>query len=220
MGKIKHRDSVVDLFKKGPVVDISSLKKIIGENSGYTSLMLNKMVKQGRIYRVTRGKYSLSDDPVLAVFCFKPAYLGLQEALSIHNLWEQESNTVVLTTKTVREGPRKINGSMVLLKRIPVSLFFGIEYKRHGDFYLPVSDIEKTFLDLLYFGQPIDRDLFHQFKGRMDKKKVEGYLRRYGAAIKEKAGGLLNMRAPFAQGSPAKCKNIKKPRENRPRVGL
>lgn len=186
MGAVKHRDKVLNFFQKTPVAKITSLKKIVGEKSTYVYLMLNKMVQRGELYRLTRGMYSLSDDPTLAVFCFKPAYLGLQEALSVHNLWEQETNVIILTTKTVREGVRSISGSKVLLRRISPKLFFGIEYKKYGNFHVPVSDVEKTFLDLVYFNQPLDKGLLKQFKKRIDSKKLKKYSKRYGAPTKAK----------------------------------
>lgn len=148
--------------------------------------MLNQMVKKKEVYRLTRGFYSLHNDPTLAVFCFKPAYLGLQEALSIHNLWEQETNTVILTTKTVREGIRNIAGNKVILKRLPKKLFFGVEYKQYGDFYLPVSDIEKTLLDLIYFQQPIDKELVQKFKENINLKKLKQDLSHYDQKTKDK----------------------------------
>ncbi len=186
MGAVKHKDIIRNFFRRTPVADISSLKRRINVKSNYVSLMLNQMVKKKEVYRLTRGFYSLHNDPTLAVFCFKPAYLGLQEALSIHNLWEQETNTIVLTTKTVREGIRNIAGNKVILKRLPKKLFFGVEYRQYGDFYLPVSDIEKTLLDLIYFQQPIDKELLQKFKENINLKKLKQYLSYYDQKTKDK----------------------------------
>ena len=186
MGTIKYKNRIRKFFHKTPVVSIASLKKFIGEKNSYVYLLLNQMVKKKEIYRLARGKYSLSNDPTLIVFCFKPAYLGLQDALSIHNLWEQETNTVILTTKIVREGIREINESNVLIKRLPNNLFFGVETHKYGDYYFPVSDIEKTFLDLIYFKQPINKKLINQFKKRINQKKLKKYLLDYDAWVKEK----------------------------------
>lgn len=186
MGAVKHKDIIRNFFRQTPVVNINSLKRRINGKSNYASLMLNQMVKKKEVYRLTRGFYSLHNDPTLAVFCFKPAYLGLQEALSIHNLWEQETNTVILTTKTVREGIRNIAGNKVILKRLPKKLFFGVEYKQYGDFYLPVSDIEKTLLDLIYFQQPIDKELVQKFKENINLKKLKQDLSHYDQKTKDK----------------------------------
>ena len=186
MGKIKYLTQVRDFCKKTPVVSLSSLKKIIGKNKDYVYPMLNNLVKHGELQRITKGAYSMFDDPILIVFCLKPAYLGLQEALSLHNLWEQETNVVLLTTKIVRKGVRSVFGNNVIVKRLPPAYFFGFEYKQYVDWYVPVSDIEKTFIDMIYFQQPMDNDLIKQFKKRIDSKKLRMYLQRYPKEIREK----------------------------------
>ena len=193
MGKIKHLTKIRELLAKTPVVHISSIRRIIGERSTYVYLLLNKMVKKVELFRLTKGWYSSQDDPTLTVFCFRPAYLGLQEALSIHNLWDQETNTMILTTQTVREGRRSIFGKNVIVKRLPKSLFFGIEYKRYCYTYVPVSDIEKTFLDLVYFNQPIDSETMKRIKKKYSYKKMHEYLRYYNKKIKQRVKNIMRI---------------------------
>ncbi|HLC19928.1 MAG TPA: hypothetical protein VJK72_03340 [Candidatus Nanoarchaeia archaeon] len=192
MGKIKHIQKVRDYFKKTHVAHIRSIKNII-QNEKYAHLLIHQMLKKKEIYRIAKGWYSLSQDPTLVVFCFKPSYLGLQEALSIHNLWEQETNTIVITTQIIREGLRKINESNVIMKRIPPSLFFGLEYKRYGNIDVPVSDIEKTVLDMFYFKQPIDKELLHTVKKKIDIKKLKAYSKRFPASTRKLAEKILKM---------------------------
>jgi len=113
MGKIKYRQAVLEFIAKTPVVTLASLKKMAGER--YVHLLVHTLIKKRELYRLARGCYSRREDPTLTVFCFQPAYLGLQNALSIHNLWEQETNAIILTTKTVREGRRTVCGNDALL---------------------------------------------------------------------------------------------------------
>ena len=77
MGKTKHLTKVRELLRKTSAVHISSLRRIIGGKNSYIYLLLHTMVKRGELFRLTNGWYAVRDDPVLAVFCFKPAYLGL-----------------------------------------------------------------------------------------------------------------------------------------------
>lgn len=170
---------------------ISSLQKIVGLQSMYTDIILHNLVKKGELFRLTKGWYAAKDDPTFAVFCFKPAYLGLQQALSIHNLWDQETNTIILTTKIVREGTRSLFQENVLVKRIPSPLFFGIEYLPYGDSYVPVSDKEKTFLDLLYFEQPIDAKVLAEFRKTIDRKKLKKYLKNYSLNFRNMAAKII-----------------------------
>lgn len=187
MGKIKYQAKIQEFIEKTIVFHISSLQKIIGEKNPYIHLLLHTFVKKRKLFRLTKGWYSTKDDPTLAIFCFKPAYLGLQEALSIHNLWEQETTVIIITTKTIREGIRSLFGENIIIKRTPSAYFFGIEYLPYGESYVPVSDIEKTFLDFFYFGQPLDRDVIREFRKRIDRKKLLQYLRHYDSKIQQKA---------------------------------
>lgn len=194
MGKVKHLAIIRNFLKKTPVINISSIKKLIGENNKYIHLLIHNLVKKKEIFRLTKGFYSKTEDPTLVVFCFKPSYIGLQEAISVHNLWQQETNTIIITTKSVREGIRSVMEKKVLLKKIPPNLFFGVEYSLYGGIYVPVSDIEKTFLDMIYFNQPLDKELYKVFKKRINRKKLNTYLKKYNLKVKNKVYELINKR--------------------------
>ncbi len=186
MGKIKHIGKIRALCMKTPVITMQSIKNIIGKDRSYAKVLVHNMVKRRELFRITKGKYSIHDDPSLAVFCFKPAYLGLQDALSIHNIWEQETIPIILTTHIIREGKREILGTNVLLYRLPLQYFFGIEYKIYGDFHVPVSDIEKTFIDLVFFEQPISKDILSVFRKVCVKKKIKEYAKLYPPEVRKK----------------------------------
>jgi len=180
MGKIKY--NIEEFIKKTPIFDINSLKKL--SNDKYVYLLLNKLLKKGKIKRLTRGYYTIHDDPSLLVFCFKQAYLGLQDAMSLHNLWEQETIPIIITTRKVRQGIRKMIGGNVLIRRIEQRYLFGIEYYKQGDFWLPYSDIEKTFIDLVYFKEKISNEVTNNIKKRINKKKLDSYLKMYPIRVK------------------------------------
>ncbi|MEK6951857.1 MAG: hypothetical protein AABX29_02475 [Nanoarchaeota archaeon] len=184
MGKIKYITDIRKFFEKNKVVDINSLRKFIsGKKNNYVHLLISNMIKKGEIKRITKGYYTLYEDYTLAVFCFKPSYLGLESALSIHNLWEQETNPVIITTNSIRQGTRKVFGNNILLKRITSKYFFGVEYVKEGDLYVPVSDIEKTFIDMVYFRKGMDKELLSSFKKKIDAEKLKDYLRKYSKKI-------------------------------------
>ena len=131
---------------------------------------------------------------MLSVFCFKPAYIGLQDALSFHNLWEQETIPIILTTRKLRQGIRKILGLNVMIRRIGSKYFFGFEYQKDGDFYFPYSDIEKTFIDMIYFKENISEEVIAEFKKRLDKNKLKRYLKIYQKKTREKANLILKIK--------------------------
>jgi predicted transcriptional regulator of viral defense system len=194
MGKEKYLSEVMEFFKKTPVVSTRDIKLIINKNitrKNYTHLLVHNLIKSGRIKKVVKGFYTIHDDPTVAVFCFKPAYIGLQDALSLHNLWEQESNAVIITAKKVRSGIRRILDSNVVVHRINPRYLFGSELIKYGEFYVPVSDVEKTLIDFVYFKEPLDKEVLKEIKRKVDKKKINNYLKRYPERIRKSVLRLL-----------------------------
>jgi predicted transcriptional regulator of viral defense system len=192
MGKQIHLEKVERLFEKSPVVDFKSIERIIGKNN-YAKLLISNLLKKNKIKKVGKGVYTKYDEISLSVFAFKPAYLGLQSALSFYGLWEQETIPVILTTKKVRRGIREFLGTNVLIRNINKTYFFGFELLKEDSFYLPYSDIEKTFIDMVVFNQPIDKQLLKEIKKKINLKKLETYLKRYPEKIRIRVKKLFNL---------------------------
>ncbi|MBI3052057.1 hypothetical protein HYY74_06415 [Candidatus Woesearchaeota archaeon] len=181
MGKVKYLNEVLSLTGKSQVVTVDSIRKVAGPK--YAHLLLHNLVRRKVLHRITRGCYSRLDDPTLAVFCFQPAYLGLENALSINNLWEQETNPIILTTMKIRQGSRNVFGSNVMLRRIPAGYCFGFEYVPYGSTYVPASDPEKTLIDLVYFRHSIQPEVLMAVRRKIDSVKLKKYLHRYESAF-------------------------------------
>lgn len=170
-------NKVKDFIKKNPYFTIHDIKRIVG-NEGYAYLVLNVLEKKGEVFRIARGFYSKYDDPSLIVYYFKPAYIGLQDAMSYLNLWEQETVTIVITTRNVRRGIRRVFGNNVIVKRIKPKYFFGFEFFKINGFYLPISLPEKTLIDLVYFKE-WRKDYIQYFKGKVDSRTLKEFLNAY-----------------------------------------
>lgn len=189
MGKIIYLDKIERLFEKSPVVDFRSIERIVRiekSRSNYAKLMVFNLLKKGKIHKVGKGYYSRYNESTLAVFAFKSAYLGLQSALSYFGLWEQETIPIIITPQKVRRGIRKVLGTNVLVRNINKKYFFGFELIKEGNFYLPYSDLEKTFIDFIVFNENIDNSVLKALKRKINRNKLENYLRRYPQKIKEK----------------------------------
>ena len=182
MGKEKYSKDIGALFARSPVVSHSSIARIIkkkNKSGQYAKRYVNYMLAKGKIRRLAKGYYTASDDISLAVFCFQPAYYGLQDAMSFHNIWEQETIPIIITTKKIRQGMRIIFGQNVLIRRIQKKYFFGIGHILQGNVALPYSDIEKTFIDMIYFNEKPNNDVIAEFRKKIDYKKLNMYLKKY-----------------------------------------
>jgi len=195
MGKEKYQKQIEELFKKSPVVTFGSIERIIKNKKNikqYSKHLVRNLLLKGKIKRIAKGFYSIHEEPSLNVFCFQPSYLGLQDALSHHNLWEQETIPIIISSKKIRIGPRKTPLGNILIRRIDKKYLFGIEYKLSGDFYLPYSDIEKTFIDMIYFKENMTEEVLGNIRNVLDKKKLKVYLKNYPKRFKEKVMKILD----------------------------
>lgn len=189
MGKQKYLAEIENLFNKSAVVTMDSIARLVRSKKRvkqYDEKLVRNLVLKGKIKRLAKSFYTKHDDPSLAVFCFSPAYLGLQDALSFHNLWEQETIPVVITSKKVRQGMRKVIGANVLVRRLDKKYLFGFEYSKQNEFYLPYSDIEKTFIDMIYFREQISNEALRNIRKRADRKKLSKYLKAYPKKFRER----------------------------------
>ena len=185
MGKKIYINEIEHLFLKSPVVDSLSIKRILQSKKQvkqYHKHVLKNMLAKGTIKRITKGYYTAHNDPSLAVFCFAPAYLGLQDALSFHHIWEQETIPIIITSKNVRQGIRKIMGVNSLIKKIDKKYVFGVSYSGN----LPYSDIEKTLIDFVYFNEKLSKESIKKIENIINLKKLNSYLIKYPSNFRKK----------------------------------
>ena len=189
-------DKVRENFSKEefPVFGVNEIKSWLVANQGhpaYAHIILHNLESSGEIYRITRGFYTFHEDAHVVGFAFKPFYYGLEDALYMHNIIEQGSNPVVVTTRKVRNGLRNFAGRNYVIHRIENRHFFGFELVGQGKTWLPVSDLEKTFIDLVYFRHYAHDEAMVKLLKTVDRKKVRKYLDNYDKRFANKVMCLL-----------------------------
>jgi len=202
MGKQKYQKQIEALFNKSPIVSYSSIERIIRQkkNTNYTKQLVRNLILKDKIRKLSKGVYTSRNTPQLAVLSFKPSYLGLQDALSFHNLWEQETIPVIITSRKIRSGIRSIMGSNILIRKIDPKLLFGFDYLSDGEIYLPYSDIEKTLIDMVYFKEKLSEEAQNNIIRTINKKKLESYLKHYPKRTQEQVRKIIrNMASPIHQ---------------------
>lgn len=163
----------------------------LGASKAYSYLLLINLVKKGEIRKLKKGVYTFGNDPTLASFAFSPSYHGLQDALSLLDLWDQETNTIIITPLKVRGGIRKILGGKVFIRKINRKMFFGFNSVKYFDYWIQVSDVEKTLIDFVYFKVPLQPIVLEEMGKRIEKKKLGGYLKKCSARVKKGVLSLL-----------------------------
>lgn len=182
MGKIKYLSDIRSIIDDNIVFSINDIKRIIlskGGNPDYAKLLLYNLESKGVINRVIKGYYSRYDDPNVITYCIKPSYVGLESALSFYNIWEQETNVVLITTRRIRTGTKKVFGANVVIHSIDDKYFFGFDHIDYYDLKIPISDIEKTFIDCIYYNRYLSKETLKNIYKKIDKVKLKRYLKRY-----------------------------------------
>ena len=197
MGKIKHLDRIEEFIDKTKAFSVKDIKRFLisnRANPNYAYTILHILKKKGKIYRIVKGYYSKYDDPMVITYCIKPSYIGLENALSLHGLWEQETNVILITPRRLRFGIRKVLGANVVIHHISKEHFFGYEYMDYYDLKIPVSDTEKTFIDWIYYYDEIDKDLLELFDKKINRKRLKEYLKNYDNRFAKKVQDILSRR--------------------------
>ncbi len=175
--------------KQFPVFTLTDMRVLLNEtgvSKRYLKIIINKMLKRGGLKRIRKGVYTFDDDITVVGFAYRPFYYGMEDALSYRNLWTQAANPIVMTTNTVREGLRNFYNANYLVKRVKPNLFFGFNFIRYYDFWIPVSDAEKTLIDLIYYKHGIRDDALDALAKSIDQSRLDAYLERYGKAFRKK----------------------------------
>jgi predicted transcriptional regulator of viral defense system len=155
-------------------------------SKNYKKRLTHLLLSNGRIKRITRGVYTFHDDINVVGFAFSPFYYGLENALTMHGISTQGTNPIVITPRNVRQGLRVFEGRNYLIKRIPEALFFGYEMVKRGNFWVPVSDLEKTVIDMMYFDGYIRDELWPTILKELQMRRLNEYLGRYKKEFRTK----------------------------------
>ncbi len=178
---LKYIISFLAEFKKSPTFEMKDVSRFLryhGSTGAYAKIFISHMVKGGKVHKLTKGFYTVYGNIETVGFPFYPFYYGLGFALTCHKLWKQQANPYVLTVRNVRRGSRKALGLNYNVSKISKGMFFGYYYVKGKDFYYPVSDIEKTLIDCIYYGLNLEDYVYENIFGQLDNGKMQSYLKR------------------------------------------
>ncbi|MHA1606402.1 MAG: type IV toxin-antitoxin system AbiEi family antitoxin domain-containing protein [Candidatus Freyarchaeota archaeon] len=148
--------SVLDEVMRMPVFTAKDLV-IRGVPRSYVRRLANLLKEKGRIKIVERGKYAVTEDPLLvAPFLTFPSYVSMFSALLIRGAISQMPMGVqVVTTRKRKNKVATYNDTKIEFFRIKRRLFFGFEYVWYEGFQVPVAKPEKALIDIYYFGYSV-----------------------------------------------------------------
>ena len=100
---------------------------------------------------------------------------------------------MLFRSKKIRSGNRYVLDSNITVRRIKPKYLFGYELMEYDKFYIPVSDIEKTLIDFVYFKEPLDKIVLKEIGKKISIEKIKKYLKFYPKRIKKIVLKLLDL---------------------------
>ncbi len=180
---MEYRNKILNLFKNGYLTT-----KDVNDNN-IPRFYLTKLIKEGKIERVSRGVYikknELVDEFVILQNKSKNAIYSNTTALYLHGF----SNRIPIKYDiTINNG---YNGS--LQKEKNVNLFYTkrelldlgvIDYKLHSGNVIKVYDLDKTICDIIKNKKKIDAEIFNKAIREYFYSKKKNTLKLYEYARK------------------------------------
>ncbi|MCL4398626.1 hypothetical protein M1137_02445 [Candidatus Parvarchaeota archaeon] len=157
------------------VFSLAELAVLTGLNQRSASVLLNRMAKKQLVYKIERGKFSLTDDPfILASNVIYPAYLSFSSAFYVYGLLEQVIDKIYVATSRKTKN-RNFNGTEVIFVKIPEKLMFGFKKTAYAGGIIAIAEKEKAFVDSLAYTRYVRINFLNSIIGEMDKKLLEEY---------------------------------------------
>jgi len=188
-----HRDVLVrDLKANGMFVfRIGDVVRLTGLNRDSVKVMLHRHVRDGWMWRVTRGVYSITNNArVVATSICHPSYISFSTAYHFHGVIEQMPHTLTVATSRGRKPVDTDIGAFSFVQVRP-SLIFGFRKERYSDGDSTIADLEKAVVDSVYLPRHAAfADTIEAVRG-CDVDKLEAYAEKCGIEVVRRRVGLL-----------------------------
>lgn len=156
-----------------PVFTTNDITRISGLKKTSAIVSIKRMIDKQLIFRIAKGYYSISDDPILyATYIVPNSYISFNTALYLHRVIDQIPTTITVAV------PKRIKKQVpgVAFIKLPKNGFQGYKSMQYAGYSIWVASIEKAYADIAYkFGQTqkiVDNIHYKKFKKYLDVMKI------------------------------------------------
>ena len=126
----------------------------------------------------------------------------------IRDMIDDQVRMEIMTTRRVKKSLVDVysGGSMVVVHHLPKKYYFGFNDMRYGNITVPVSDPEKTLIDLFYYKERLSLQDYAEVLKSIKIGTLRKYLRSYDKRTKKRVTKFVRTYGPLAKsgklGSP------------------
>jgi predicted transcriptional regulator of viral defense system len=173
------------ILEKSAVFSAKQVSLLTDSTEGYTKQIIHRWKRNGTIFEIERGKYTMHSNPFLvASRIVWPSYLSFWSALRYHNLTEQVPHAVwVVTTRARKKAVIRILETDIYFTVTKPHYFFGYEKVEQDGLEIFIADPEKTIIDCLLFRKVSVSEVYQMLganKRALNHRKLMRYASRIG----------------------------------------
>ncbi len=136
---------LIKKLRQFPLFSFNEFVRLTGMSSEYARLYLFRLKKDGLIFQIERGKYSVYDDSMIfSSFINVPSYISFWTAFRFYNFTEQLPSDIMIAVPRTRTD---IAFQGTNIRFFKTKYFWGYKKQRYKDFDIFLAEKEKGILD-------------------------------------------------------------------------
>jgi predicted transcriptional regulator of viral defense system len=141
---MKEKELIKQLQKK-TVFSVQDVERIGNFSREYSKLVLNRLVKRGDVFRITKNAYTLHKDAFLiSSNIATPSYISFWSASSYYGFTDQILNTIYVAVTRKVKNINFLGYRIIFLK---LDNFFGYHKIKNENGEIFIADPEKLLID-------------------------------------------------------------------------
>lgn len=175
---------IIRILERYPLFTLNDFVRITRKTSEYARTYLYRLKKEGLVFQIERGKYTIFDDPMISSsHIVIPSYISFWTAFRFYNFTEQLPIDIMIASSK----PKKtIEFQGTKIRFFKTKHIWGYKKQRYIDFDIFVAEKEKCIIDsILLKNVPFDEIVKAIRTKDFDSKKLADY------AIKTKNRSLM-----------------------------
>lgn len=182
-----------------PLFTFNDFIRITKTSPGYAKNRIYRLRKEGLVFKIERGKYTLHDDPmVFSTYIVLPSYISYWTALRYYDLTEQLPREIMIATSRVKKD--------IVFQGVRISFtktgdVWGYKKHRYMDSDIFMAEKEKAVIDCMTARNiPLDEVVKAVKSRELDSERLINYaLKTRNKAVAKRLGYLLEKQGLSAE---------------------
>ncbi len=189
-GKRTNKIALLKELGTYPFFTLNDFVRIAGRPPAYCWTYLSRLKREGLVFSIERGKYTVHEDPlVFSTSISPPSYISFWTAMRFHGLTEQLPSDVMVASP---RSKKTIAFSGTKIRFFRTKEMWGFAKQRYSGFDIFMADKEKCVIDsLLLKNVPFDEIAKAVRDGGFGREMADAALRCGSMSVMKRLGYMM-----------------------------